>query len=474
MSLRLRAFLAFVVLAAAFVLVLTRLTLRDIRPQPLQASEDALVETANVLAALLEARATDSGIAVDELREVMEAALRRPLNARIYEHAKTSLALRVYVTDARGVVLYDTAGLAVQQDYSGWLDVSRTLRGEYGARATRSDPEEALSSVHFVAAPVRRGGRLLGVVSVGKPVASLEAFIARTNRRIVAAAATTVLVAALVGLALASWVTVPLRRLERYAAATAEGARPGLPRLGAPELLSLGRALESMREALEGKRYVEGYVRSLTHEIKGPLAAIRASAELLDEDMARGDRARFLANIRSEAERLRHLVDRMLELSALEARRDLGSREPLDARAVASEAAAGAEPLAVRKGLALVVEPGPPVPITGDPLLLRQAVANLLQNAVHATPEGGRVAVAVVVEPDRVRFVVTDSGPGVPDWALPRVFERFYTAPVGSSPASGTGLGLPFVREVALLHGGEARVENAPGGGARAELSLAR
>ena len=474
MSLRLRAFVAFLALVAAFVLVLTRLTLRDIRPQPLQASEDALVETANVLAALLEARATDSGIVVGELREVMEAALLRPLNARIYEHAKTSLALRVYVTDARGLVLYDSAGLAAGQDYSGWLDVSRTLRGEYGARATRSDPHDALSSVHFVAAPVRRGGRLLGVVSVGKPVASLEAFTARTNRRIVVAAVAAVLAAALVGLALASWVTVPLRRLERYAADIAEGARPGLPRLGAPELVSLGRALESMREALEGKRYVEGYVRTLTHEIKGPLAAIRASAELLDEDMAREDRARFLANVRTEAERLRRLVDRMLELSVLEARRDLGSREPLDARALAAEAAAGAEPLAVQKGLALAVEPGPPVPVTGDPLLLRQAVANLLHNAVHATPGGGRVAVAVRAEPDRVRFVVTDTGPGVPAWALPRVFERFYTAPVGEAPASGTGLGLPFVREVALLHGGEARLENAPGGGARAEISVAR
>ena len=69
-----------------------------------------------------------------------------------------------------------------------------------------------------------------------------------------------------------------------------------------------------------------------------------------------------------------------------------------------------------------------------------------------------------------MRLTVVDSGPGVPEYALPRVFERFYSVPVGAGATPGTGLGLPFVREVALLHGGDASLENVPGGGARAEI----
>jgi two-component system sensor histidine kinase CreC len=233
-SIKLRTFLALVALVAAFVLALTRTTLRDIRPQPLQASEDTLVETANLLAAFLERQAGAQGLVPAEFRESVRSALARKLAARIYEHTKTAMTLRVYVTDAAGVVLYDSAGEAEGKDFSRWQDVARTLRGEYGARATRSDPGDPLSSVHYVAAPIRLGGRLVGVVSVGKPVDSIKAFIQRTERRVMAAGAVAVLAAALVSLALATWLTIPLGRLERYAAEIAAGGRPLAPKLAAP------------------------------------------------------------------------------------------------------------------------------------------------------------------------------------------------------------------------------------------------
>ncbi len=105
MSLQFRSFLAFIALAAAFVLALTRSTLRDVRPQPAQATEDALVEAANLLAAFLEREADEQGLASADFRETVRAALSRPLQARIYEHTKQAMTLRVYVTDARGIVL---------------------------------------------------------------------------------------------------------------------------------------------------------------------------------------------------------------------------------------------------------------------------------------------------------------------------------------------------------------------------------
>ena len=136
MSLQFRVFVAYVLLAAAFVALMTRLTLRDIRPQPLQATEDTLVETANLLAALLEreltARRSEPGSALDlgEFRATIEDALSRPLDAHIYDHAKRAMTLRVYVTDGHGIVLYDSANEAEGSDYSRWNDVFRTLRGD--------------------------------------------------------------------------------------------------------------------------------------------------------------------------------------------------------------------------------------------------------------------------------------------------------------------------------------------------------
>ncbi len=472
MSIQLRTFVALVAVVAAFVAVLTHVTLRDIRPQPLQATEDTLVETANVLAAFLEQASGEGRLDLVALREWMPAALAREPGARIYEHVKSEMTLRVYVTDARGSVLYDSAGEAEGKDFSRWQDVARTLRGEYGARATRSDPNEPLSSFHSVAAPIRSQGRLIGVVSVGKPVESIKGFIERTNRRVILTGAVTVLVAALVSLGLAAWITVPLRRLERYASEIGAGRRPNGPRLAPPELAALGRAFEAMRDALEGKRYVEGYVRSLTHEIKSPLSAIRASAELLGEEMPLEERRRFLMNIRSEVERLQRLVDRMLELSALEARKKLERPEPIEPAALLEDVRASAEPLARQKGLTVGVDVERLPRFVGDPLLLRQALANLIANAIHATPPGGTVRLHAHPDAGRIRFEVVDSGPGVPEYALPRVFERFYSVSVGAEATPGTGLGLPFVREVALLHGGDAWLENIPSGGARAGMAI--
>jgi two-component system sensor histidine kinase CreC len=231
-----------------------------------------------------------------------------------------------------------------------------------------------------------------------------------------------------------------------------------------PEIAAMARALESMRDALEGKRYVEGYVRSLTHEIKSPLSAIRASAELLDEEMGLEDRRRFLANIRLEAERLQRLVDRMLELSALEARKSLEHVEPIAVAALVEAVQGSCEPLLRQRGQSFEAQIDGQPEVRGDRLLLRQALANLVLNAVQATPAGGWIRLQALRDGEHVRIRVADSGPGVPEYALPRVFERFYSVPVTEGAPPGTGLGLPFVREVALLHGGDALLHNGPHG----------
>lgn len=110
--------------------------------------------------------------------------------------------------------------------------------------------------------------------------------------------------------------------------------------------------------------------------------------------------------------------------------------------------------------------------VLGDEFLLRQALINLLENAIAFSPQGSTIQLRAQVLKEQVQLVVEDRGSGVPDYALERVFERFYSLARPQTGQRSSGLGLPFVREVARLHGGEATLGNREGGGAIATLRL--
>jgi two-component system sensor histidine kinase CreC len=184
------------------------------------------------------------------------------------------------------------------------------------------------------------------------------------------------------------------------------------------------------------------------------------------------DRARFAANVLGEAERLRRIVDRLLELAALEARRAGPAWEPLDLAKVVDRVVAEARGAAELRGVALRTALPAALPGRGDAFLLGQALGNLVQNALEFSPRGGEVTVSARTEGGAVVVEVDDGGPGVPDYALARVFERFYSLPRPDSGRKSSGLGLSIVREIARLHRGEAALANRAGGGARATLTL--
>jgi two-component system sensor histidine kinase CreC len=227
-----------------------------------------------------------------------------------------------------------------------------------------------------------------------------------------------------------------------------------------------------MREALEGKKYVERYTQTLTHEIKAPLSAIRGAAELLDEAMPPDQRAKFLANIRNESARIQQLIDKLLQLSALEARKGLGPTEPVELSALARTVIDSLAGTLHTRHLTLDLRAPAPVTIHGERFLLHQALANLLQNAAEFSPIGATVVVTITKHTHQAVIEIEDTGPGLPDYARDKVFERFYSLPRPDSGAKGTGLGLSFVREIALLHRGEVILENRPAGGCQAVLKL--
>jgi two-component system sensor histidine kinase CreC len=372
------------------------------------------------------------------------------------------------VTDATGMVLFDSTGRDEGKDYSRWNDVIRTLRGEYGARSTRDTPGDDNTQVIYVAAPIRYEGRIVGVLTTGKLTRGINELVAVARQKLLTGAAIGGLVVLALLLLVASWVIAPLERLTAYARTVRDGRPAPLPPLPGHTLRDLGTAFEEMRDALEGRQHVERYTQTLAHEVKAPLAAIRGAAELLDETMPAEQRQKFLANIRTEAARIQRIIERLLELSSLEARKELRQTEALVATRIANDAADVVRPACATRGITLTVLGTGGAVVRGEVVLLREALVNLLQNALEFSPAGGAITLTVREESRRVVFVVEDAGPGVPDYALPRVFERFYSLPRPDTDRKSTGLGLALVREIAHLHGGDAALENRPEGGARA------
>ena len=475
MKLWARVFLGYfliVGLAGWFVL---RVFVEQVKPGVWEAVEDVMVDSAHLIAELAaQDLIAQGGTGLPEGRfgKALDAYSQRTVRAPIWGLEKLSLDFRVYVTDAKGIVRFDSEGEAVGQDYSNWRDVALTLRGQYGARSTREDPEDSTSSSLYVAAPVMDGDRIVGVATVVKPVAALQPIIDRSQRTVFRQGALLLAATLLIGGVFTAWLTVSMGRLVRYARALAAGERAEPPGRGRDEIGELSRALAALRQEVDGRAYVERYVQHLTHEMKSPLTAIRGAAELLAEPMDEADRRRFAASAVGQTERLQALVDRLLRLAQLEHQAKIEAPETVPLGPLLDELRQGFEPQARRHGLTLDLQADGNVSAHGDRYLLAQAISALIENAIEFSPAGGTVECRAQRGSDGLVVTVRDQGPGIPDYAQERIFERFYSLPRPDGGAKSTGLGLALAREVAKLHGGTVTVESHPQGGVLARLML--
>lgn len=473
MKIATRLILAFLLVIAAGFWCLVTWVRDDVKPRALESLEEPLVDTAWLLASLVSAQSGNEAIRTDGLRAACDRASRERFSATIHGTEKTRVDLRVYVTDVKGTVVFDSDGGRDEgKDYSRWNDVYLTLNGRYGVRTTRVVPGDPSTSILYVAAPVRIGGRIAGVLTVCKPKGTVNAFIRNAKRKIVGAGVATGAAAALLGAVVLLAVTRPVRRLTRYVRAVRDGRPAAAPRLGGGEIGELGRAVEEMRDSLEGKKHVERYMQTLAHEVKSPITAALGAAELLEEEMPRERRARFIENIRAELTRIRDVVERLLQLSAIEARKTLDEAGEIDLAAIVADVAARLAPLLEAKGLSIAAETAGAPAVRGDRLLLAQAVENLIRNAIDFSPRGGTIRVLAARAGSFAEIAVEDEGPGIPAYAAGRVFDRFYSLPRPGTGRKSSGLGLSIVREIAALHGGAVSLDNRPAGGARAALRL--
>ena len=454
-------------IAAFFVL---RVFMAEIKPSVREVMEDMMVDTANILAELasedlaagrLAAGADNSG--ASPFAQHVRRYAARPIDAAIWGFSKQSLDYRIYVTDTTGRVLFDSENRSVGADYSQWRDVARTLRGEYGARSTRDVEDDDTSGVMHVAAPIYVQGRIAGVLTVAKPTRTVQRFIDRAERKVFMGGLLLLALSAAVGVAVTLWMVWNVRRLRDYALSVQGPADAAAPPLAMPsvpgELGDLARAMDRMRARLEGRDYVEGYVRALTHELKSPVSAIRGAGELLQDDLPAADRTQFATQVVEQSERVQRLIDRLLELSKLEQRQHAEPAAPAHLGHCAALALRQASALAHQRGVALELK-GEGVLGPWEEELVTLAIGNLLDNAICFAPEGSIVR----VELQGAQLAVQDQGPGVPDYALARLGERFFTTARPGGKRTGSGLGLAIVRRVMALHGGTLQVRNTPPG----------
>ncbi len=229
----------------------------------------------------------------------------------------------------------------------------------------------------------------------------------------------------------------------------------------------------------ETDRLKSEFLSNVSHELRSPLAAISSAAKIIDKygDRSKKDGAKFSNVIMNEADRLGRLINDLLALAKIEAGRVEWTFEPIDDPVdLLAHVVTTFKPLAAESGVDLVLDCPASLPrITGDKDRLIQVLTNLLSNAMKFTPGGGRIVVGGervdVRGKEVVRIVVQDTGPGIPEHELEKVFDRFHQVKVkktATNKPKGTGLGLAICREVVNHHGGEIWAEAAPvGTGAR-------
>lgn len=490
MNIRTRIFLVFVLALVIGFTLLGRWINDEVKAFHNQSYEEVLVDTANVFAELVEMDLREGNQMLERFQAAFKQAKERKISAQIYDVQKQNFDLRVYVTDAKGLVIFDSHNPeAVGEDYSSWRDVRLTLQGKYGARTTDEIIEESDSllgdkktvSVSYVAAPVMSDGVIVGVISVGKPKTNIYKFVDSARKDVMVAIVLSVLFALLIALLLYLWISKPLQSLVIYAQRVTRGERAEPPLNGGQEISDVARAMVEMRTALEDKQYVEHYVQTLTHEIKSPLTAIMTSAELLGGELPEEKRHQFSNNIMIETERLTDFSNRLLQLAAVEKLEQLVEPDEVDVSQLLSDVTSSLRPLMQKKQLVLDFKRDQNIKtiIAGDKFLLKQALENLLCNAIDFSPVPGHISIHIDDSAGEnhefFEIQIFNQGEGIPDYALPHIFERFYSLPRPSDYGSGkksTGLGLNFVKEVAELHGGAISLENAPTGGVKATLHI--
>jgi len=351
------------------------------------------------------------------------------------------------------------------------------LPGGWGITATRQIqsvriPDNALRDYAIATASLADGS----VLQVGRRTDSLAVLMRPLRAAFLGVGVVALALSIAVGTVLAWRSTRPLRLVSDTARRILEtgdlAARvPGAS--GSGELALLVQQFNTLLEKNSAHvRVLRETLDNLAHDLRTPLARLRGTAEFaLNENVDPGEARSALADCVDQTDRLLHVIEALLDLSAAEGGALRLNCERIDLRGLVERAADLYREVAEERKISVVLELPVPVEVDADPVRFGQAVNNLLDNALKYTPEGGRVTLSAGFDSGAAVLRVTDNGPGVPPAEREAIFRRLYRGDASRSQR-GLGLGLSLVKAIVESHEGMVAVDEAPGGGARFTIRL--
>jgi two-component system phosphate regulon sensor histidine kinase PhoR len=414
------------------------------------------------------------------------------LDALDTEHARAMAAAaggRVTVIRADGKVLVDSeANAAEMENHRTRPEVVQAFDRGSGSDSRQS----ATIGVRFLYVAVRAADRA-AAIRIAVPLSEVDRQVADVRRKILVSTAIAFLPAIAIAAILARFISRRLASIMSHAGELARGNfRARLAQTDSSEFGQLARTLNETAANLQTtvsqlqhehaeleklERVRKDFVINVSHELRTPLASIQGYTEtLIDGALQDPDNnMRFLGIIRHNAERLARLTEDLLTLSRIEQKRKKFEFEPRVVNSLIHDALEMVRPIAEKNQIRLVEEPTPDDAVVWcDSEAVSQVLSNLLDNAIKYTPSSGQITVgANASSGSMVEFFVRDTGIGIPEEDLPRLFERFYRVDKARSrELGGTGLGLSIVKHLVAAHNGSMRVESQVGSGSTFYFTL--
>lgn len=393
--------------------------------------------------------------------------------------------IRINVIDKTGKVLSDTvADPETLENHLGRPEIQAALLHEYG-KGQRFSHSLNENMIYFAKAIKNDQGEMLGFARISLSLAKAEKEVKSLQGSLMIISGVGILLALLMGIVLTKRITGPVTEMVHVAEALRQGNYDKkVKKISHDEFGKLGETLNRLGSELTSKiddlhrleKVRRDFVANVSHEIKTPLTSIKGYIETLlsgaDED--KSIRRRFLEKIDRNANRLANIVQDILSLAKIEAGEAAFKPVPVDLLPILSGVIGRYEDSASAKGIKISFRAqAHMLMVLGDKESLIQVIDNLLSNGIKYTPETGKVAINVKQVDDKVILEVTDTGIGIPEEDLERIFERFYRVDKARSrDLGGTGLGLSIVKHLISAMHGEINVESKPGSGSKFTVKL--
>lgn len=474
MKFRFRIMISAVLMLICFYAFYSTWMIGQMTPRYLEITEDGMVESAVSYAEMVSRYSSDSDLNLKFLTEHFNGLNKKSVNAKIYAVEKSKIAFGLYVTDSKGIVLYDSLDQnQIGQDFSQWNDVFLSLQGKYGARTTYENANDPLSGTMYVSSPIIVKEKILGCLTIYKPIQTIAPYLESFQKKFLMIGVLVLLMISMFFVLILTWILIPLKRLVDYSRSLSDHFVHKSGKVNnVDEFEMISQDLREISNQLDTKLYVENYLQVLTHELKGPVSAIKGAAEILEENTKDAEMRKFCQNISFEIQRIQNLIIKFLDLASLEFRKESIVMEKLNVMLLLEHAVNAAQSKCKEKNVLISLSGNREILIFGNEVLLEEAICNILHNSIEFSVSGKKVVLSCEQLGEQVKITCRDFGVGIPDYAIEKVFQKFFSLPRPDSKMKGTGLGLAFVKEVINLHKGSISIQNVADGGVEVAIFI--